>query len=237
MITFSRFAFCVLVLMVAVGCASAKLTEREARAGHKKLPRPERIYVYPFAATPADIPTWSAAAKRYAPPKEPPTPEALEYARKLGDLIAKELIDNIVEMGLVAIPGSQQSLPRNNDLMIIGYFEAVEKGSTVKRMAVGFGSGKAKLTTAVEGYQMTSTGPRLLGSGNVEYEGGKTPGLFVPAVMTAATGSPIGLIIMTGVKVYGETSGKTEIEGPAKDTAKAIADLIRVKFKKFGWIQ
>ena len=111
MITFSRFAFCVLVLMVAVGCASAKLTEREARGGHKKLPRPERIYVYPFAATPADIPTWSAAAKRYAPPKEPPTPEALEYARKLGDLVTKELIDNIVEMGLVALPGSQQSLP------------------------------------------------------------------------------------------------------------------------------
>jgi len=37
--------------------------------------------------------------------------------------------------------------------------------------------------------------------------------------------------------VHGEASGKTEMEGPAKDTAKAIADLARVKFKKHGWIQ
>jgi len=127
--------------------------------------------------------------------------------------------------------------PVPNDVMIIGYLEAVEQGSTVKRLAVGFGSGKAELTTAVEGYQMTSAGPRLLGSGDVEYGGGKTPGLFMPIAMTIATGNPVGLIVMGGSKVYGEVSGKTEMEGPAKDTAKAIADQARVKFKKHGWIQ
>ncbi len=234
---FSRVAFCVLALVVVVGCASAKVTEREARVGNKKIPRPERVYVYPFAVTPADIPTWSAAAKRYAPPKEPPTPEALEVARKLCDQITTELIDHIGEMGLVALLGSQQSLPRTNDVMIIGYLEAVEEGSTVKRLAVGFGSGQAELTTAVEGYQMTSAGPRLLGSGDAEDGGGKTPGLVVPVAMAAVTANPIGLVVMGGYKVFGELSGETEIEGPAEDTAEAIADLMRVKFKKHGWIQ
>ena len=158
-------------------------------------------------------------------------------ARKLCDQITTELIDHIGEMGLVALLGSQQSLPRNNDVMIIGYLEAVEGGSTVKRLAVGFGSGKAQLTTVVEGYRMTSAGPRLLGSGDVEYGGGETPGLVVPVAVTAATANPIGLIVMGGIKVFGEVSGKTEIEGPAEDTAEAIADLMRVKFKKHGWIQ
>ena len=52
----------------------------------------------------------------------------------IGDLVAKELVTEIQEMGLVAYKRSKQSLPRPNDLMITGYFEAVDEGSTVKRL-------------------------------------------------------------------------------------------------------
>jgi hypothetical protein len=134
-------ALCVLALGMAVGCASTEVTKRDSKIGTEKIPRPDRIYVYPFAATPADIPSWSVAAGRYAQPSETPNPEEIEVGRMIGDLVAKELVTEIAEMGLAAYKRSKHSLPRPNELMITGYFEAVEVGSTVKRLALGFGSG------------------------------------------------------------------------------------------------
>lgn len=235
--SFARLVLCLLALVMAIGCASTKVTGRESKIGTEKIAKPERIYVYPFAATHVDIPNWSTAANRFAEPSKPPTPEELEIGRKLGALVANELVTKIQEMGLVALEGSQQSLPQPNDLMIIGYFGAVEEGSTAKRLALGFGSGGTELTTAVEGYQMTKTGPRLLGSGQLESGGGKTPGLIVPLAVFAATANPIGLAVMGGMKLEGELSGRTKIEGSAKRTAEAIAEQLEIKYKEQGWIK
>ena len=233
----TSIALCVLVLVVAAGCASTKVVGRDSKIGTEKIARPDRIYVYPFAATPADIPSWSAAAKRYAQPSELPTPEELEVGRKVGGLVAKELVTEIAKMGLLAEEGNPQSQPRPNDLMLIGYFEAVEEGSTVKRLALGFGSGATELTTSLEGYQMTKNGPRQLGSEKLDSSGAKTPGLFVPLAVLAATSNPIGLIVMGGAKVGMEMTGKSKIEGAAQRTAEAIAEQLRVRFKEQGWIQ
>lgn len=233
----TRVVFCVLALAVAVGCASTEVIERDSKLGTENLPRPDRIYVYPFAAIPADIPTWSAAAGRYAPPRETPTPEELESGRELGALVAKELVTKIADMGLVAAEGNQQSQPQLTDIMLMGYFEAVEEGSTVKRLALGFGAGATELTTVVEGYQMTQAGPRLLGSGKLEATGAKTPGMVVPLAIFAATRNPIGLFVIGGAKGTEEVTGKSKIEGGAKRTAEAIADQLRVRFNEQGWIQ
>ena len=233
----TSIALCVLVLVVAAGCASTKVVGRDSKIGTEKIARPDRIYVYPFAATPADIPSWSAAAKRYAQPSELPTPEELEVGRKVGGLVAKELVTEIAKMGLLAEEGNPQSQPRPNDLMLIGYFEAVEEGSTVKRLALGFGSGATELTTSLEGYQMTKNGPRQLGSEKLDSSGAKTPGLFVPLAVLAVTSNPIGLIVMGGAKVAMEVTGKSKIEGAAQRTAEAIAEQLRVRFKEQGWVQ
>ncbi|MDH4361039.1 MAG: DUF4410 domain-containing protein [Nitrospirota bacterium] len=235
--SFARIAVCMLALVMAVGCASTKVTQRDSKIGTEKVAKPDRIYVYPFAATHDDIPSWSTAANRFAQASKPPTPEELEVGRNMGELVAKELVTKIEEMGLVALEGSQQSLPQPNDLMIIGYFGAVEEGSTAKRLTLGFGSGSTKLTTAVEGYQMTKTGPRLLGSGQLESGGGKTPGLILPVAVLVATANPIGLAVMGGVKLEGELSGRTKIEGSAKRTAETIAEELQKKFKEEGWIK
>jgi len=232
-----RIAFGVLALVMAVGCASTEVVKRDSKIDGEKLARPDRIYVYPFAATPADIPPWSASAAKYSPLTKPPTPEELEVGRKVGGLVAKELVTEIAKMGLLAEEGHPQSQPRANDLMIIGYFEAVEEGSTVKRLALGFGSGATELTTSVEGYQMTKTGPRLLGKAELEAEGGKTPGLIVPLAVLAVSSNPIGLIVVGGAKVAMEVTGKSKIEGAAQRTAEAIADQLRVRFKEQGWVQ
>ena len=232
-----RLMTCLLALGIAAGCASTKVTEQDSRMGTEAIARPETIYVYPFASTRADIPSWTAAAIRYTAPSEPQTADELATGRQLGALVASELVAEIREMGFAASEASSGTSPEVNDLMLTGYFESVEEGSTAKRVLLGFGSGSAELKTVVEGYQMTSLGPRLLGSGTIESGGSKTPGAIAPLVVLAATANPIGLIVSGTAKVAGEVTGRSTIEGAAKRTASEIADVLRAKFQERGWIR
>lgn len=84
---------------------------------------------------------------------------------------------------------------------------------------------------------MTNTGPRLLGSAQLDSGGGKTPGLFVPIAVLVATANPIGLIVMGSAKVGMEVTGRSKIEGTAERTADEIADQLEIRFKEMGWIK
>src|SRR5262245_21814787 len=223
-------------LAVLAGCATTNVSERHSNIGDEKLPRPDRIIVYDFAATRADVPAGSAIAGQFAQYDTPQTPEQIEAGRKLGAQIAKELVADIQKMGLPAVRATGQPAPRINDIVIKGYLLSVEEGSAGKRVMVGFGSGNAELKTVVEGFQMTPQGLRQLGSGQLDAGGNKTPGLLVPLAVAAATASPIGLIVGGVVKLSGEGSGSATVEGAGKRTADTISEQLRVAFEKQGWI-
>ena len=103
-----------------------------------------------------------------------------------------------------------------------------------RRHVVGRGS---EVKTVVEGYQMTAQGLRKLGSGTVDAGGGKSPGAALGVAGLIATANPAGLIVSSGIKVYGEASGSSKIGGRAKAVAKEIADTIRPRFQQQGWIK
>ncbi len=224
-----------IALVILAGCASTKVTEREVLV-NERLPRPNQILVYNFAFSPGDVPTNSALAGQYAASSVPLTTEEEQAERQLGAQIATELAGQIREMGLNAIAVPKGTPARVGDIVLKGYLLSVEEGGTGKRMIIGFGAGESELKVAVEGFQMTAQGLRKLGSGVVESGSGKSPGLIVPAAVAAATASPIGLIVMGGAKIYGEASGRNQIEGRAKATAKEIADVLKTKFEEQGWI-
>ena len=228
------FASCLFALVFAAGCASTKVTD-EQRLVYESLPRPNHIWVYDFTATPADVPSESMFAG-LATPATPPTEEEAAIGRQLGTGIAAQLVDAIREMGLPAERGVPGTAPQVNDIEIRGYLVSIEQGSTAKRMTIGFGSGGSELTTTVEGFQMTAQGLRKLGSSTLGSKGSKGPGAGVGAASWAITGSPIGLIVGGGMKVYGEASGSAKIEGRAKATAGEIADQLKTRFQEEGWI-
>lgn len=222
-------------VVVAVGCASTSVTQRQSYEG-AKLSKPERIRVYNFAATQADIPTWAAGANQYAGQEPSQTAEQLAAGRKLGDQVAKEVVNEIRAMGLPAEQANRSTPLQVGDYALVGYFESVDQGSAVERVALGFGAGAASMKTRVEGYQMTESGLRKLGGGEVDSGGGKGPGLAVPLAVTLATANPIGLVVGGAIKVGGEVSGHDTIEGVSKRTAKEIGDQLQVAFKRQGWI-
>jgi hypothetical protein len=126
--------------------------------------------------------------------------------------------------------------PRINDIVIRGTLLSINEGNTAERVAIGFGSGASELRTAVEGYQMTARGLRKLGYGTLDASGSKAPGEAVGVAGLLATGNPAGLIVSTGMKVYGEESGSSRVEGRAQQTAKEIADVLKQRFVQQGWI-
>ena len=230
----SRAASCMFALLLLAGCASTRVSDRETYAG-AKLPRPDRILVYDFAATPDEVPAQSTAAAAAAG-TTPQTAEDIAEGRKLGAAVAKELVADLQGMGLPAVEAAGQPAPRVNDIAIKGSFVTIEEGSAGKRVLLGFGSGGSDLETVVEGFRMTPEGLRKLGGGKVNSGGNKTPGVVVPLAVMAATANPIGLIVVGGMKAYGEVSGSSTVEGRAKATADEIAAQLKVAAEKQGWI-
>ena len=234
--TRGRIGSCLFARVVVAGCASTKVTNRQILV-NGRIPRPDHILVYDFVATPSDVPADSALAGKTFEPSAPQTAEQIEVGRQLGALIAAQLVEKIRAMGLPAEQPSRGTRLQVNDVMIRGYLVSIDQGSAVERVAIGFGAGGSELKTVVEGYQMTARGLRKLGSGTVDAGGGKTPGAALGVIGLAATANPAGLIVSSGMKVYGEASGSSKVEGRAKATAEEIAAQLQSRFQQQGWIQ
>ena len=231
----NNFVLCLFALLVIAGCASTKITNREPVVTGQ-LPRPAQIWVYDFAATAADLPADSSLAGLYSIGDTGQTAEHIDTGRKLGAQIAAELVEQIRGMGMPAEHAMTGTTPQINDLVFRGYLISFEEGSAAKRVGIGFGSGASELKVAAEGFQMTAQGLRKLGSGSSDAGGGKSPGAAVGAAAFIATANPAGLIVSGGMKLYGEKSGSSKIEGRAKATAKEIADILKKRFQDQGWI-
>jgi hypothetical protein len=186
---------CLVTIVLVAGCASTRVTSRNELVT-EKLPRPAHILVYDFAATPSEVPAESALANPRLVIPSPQTDEHIATGRRLGREIAAELVAEIRAMGLPAERASSGTTPRINDLVLRGYLLSFEEGSAAERVGIGFGSGASEVKTGVEGFQMTATGLRKLGSGTVEAGGSATPGAAVCAATMLATANPAGLIIV-----------------------------------------
>ena len=160
-------ASCLFALVIVAGCASTKMTQHKPYQG-ETLPRPDRIIVHDFTGNPADVPPKSPFAAQMAGTVTP-TPEQREVGRELGAQIAEQLVADLQGIGLPAVRAAGQPGPQVDDIVLRGYFVSIDEGSATKRVLVGFGSGEAEMRAAVEGYQMTAQGLRLLGSGEVEF--------------------------------------------------------------------
>jgi uncharacterized protein DUF4410 len=218
------------------GCASTKVSNQDSLVTGK-IARPDQIWVYDFVATPGDVPADSTISAEGSQHSTPQTAEQIATGRQVGAALASDLVDEIRAMGMPAARGSSATTPAIDDLVIRGYLLSVEKGSVVKRVAIGFGAGASELRVAVEGFQMTDHGLRKLGSGDVAAGGSKGPGEAIPAAVAIATANPVGLIVTSGIKVYGEASGRSGIEGRTKATAKEIAAHLETRFQEQGWIE
>jgi hypothetical protein len=230
-----KTAACLIVLATMAGCASTSISNQQ-RTVVGPLARPGQIWVYPFAATPADVRPESALTSDPEVVSGQQSAEQIAEGRKLGAQIATQVVQEIIGFGMPAAVGSAGSRPQINDLVIEGSLLSVQQGSAAERVSIGFSAGQSELKVAVEGYQMTTVGLRKLGSSDLSSTGNKTPGMAVGIASWAITHNPAGFIVSTGMKVYGEKSGSNTIEGRAQQISKQIGTQLKTRFEEQGWI-
>jgi hypothetical protein len=231
----SKLVACVIALAMAAGCASTEVSNRQQLVSGN-LARPTQIWVYDFAATPADVSPESTLAGQPSDYAETQTTEEIAEGRKLGSAIAAQLVREIHAMGMPAATASAATRPQLSDLVIEGSLLSVQPGSAAARVGIGFTAGQSELKVAVEVFQMTTQGLRKLGSADVGSAGNRTPGVGVGLATMIATRNPAGLIISGGMKVYGEKSGSNTMEGRTEQTVKEISAALKRRFQEQGWI-
>lgn len=231
----ATFGACLFALVVLAGCASTKVSNRQQLVTGP-LPKPGQIWVYDYVASAADLPADSIMAGEPDLDTTSQTEQDIAEGKKLGKEIATELVAEIKKMGMPAAVATAATKPKVNDLVIRGYLLSIKEGSGVKRVIIGFGAGASELRTVTEGFQMTSTGLRKLGSGTVQAGGNKSPGMVLGVATFLATKNPVGLIINGGLQGYQMASGSSSVTGRAKSTAKEIADVLKQRFTDQGWI-
>jgi hypothetical protein len=231
-----KLAACLVAMVLLAGCAKTMITNRDELVSGP-LPKPAHIWVYNFAATPADVPAESALNNQYAINNtSTQTADDIAKGRELGAEIASQLVEQIRAMGMRAEYPDSGTVPDVNDLVIKGYLISYDEGSTLKRVTIGFGSGASDLKAAVEGFQMTSQGLRKLGYGSADSSGGKSPGADLGAATLIITHNPVGLVVGGAANAYEEMSGKATVDGRAKQFANEIADVLKKRFQEQGWI-
>jgi hypothetical protein len=220
---------------VLAACASSDITARQSYAAQEKIARPGRVIVYDFAATPADIPPSAGITGHYTVRQTPQTAKEIQLGRQLAAQVSNKLVREILDMGMPAQRAGKGPPPQIGDILITGQFISIDEGSRTKRVIIGFGKGGGELRTHAQGYLVTRSGHRLLGSREVTTAGGKKPGMLVPAIGSIAMASPVGLIVGGAINLHKE-SGPETIEAASKRTATALAEELRTAFRKRGWI-
>ena len=224
-----------IVVCITAGCAaSTKVMVHQKYLPVEQAKKPNRIIFFVFAATADDIHPSDAISGYYRKRAEDQTDEEIQVGRKLGSILAKELVKEIRKTGLPAEHDEEGSAPGMGDLLIQGEFVSIDPGSRTKRLLIGFGAGAGKLETHVELYQITAEGPRLVGKKLIETRDSKLPGLIVP-MTSAALGPALVPVLLGGVITARELLPKT-LQAVGKGTAKEIAKVLSKRFAELGWL-
>ena len=225
------------VMMFAAGCSSTKIAQGDILID-KKLPRPKTIWVCDFVPATKDMEAKLAENNKKGEVVTAQKPEVKKLGVQLGKNISVQLIKKIDEMGLKAEPATLTTKPQINDIVLRGYLYGAKSGNATKRIFIGMGYGASNLNTLLEGYQMKPDGLHKLSSANIEAVSDKMPGGGVTSVAVfILTKNPIGLIVAPAVNGIKEMTGGPTLEGRAESTASKIAEVLKGKFQKVGWIK
>ena len=219
-------------------CATSDVTSRQSYAEDEKLPRPDRIIVHDFAATPGDVAPESALRGQYDQHATPQTPEEIELGRWVAREVAMELVKQLRSMGIKADRYGMGPPPKENDIVIIGEFISIDEGSRVKRMVIGFGAGANELKTFAEAHQVDANGQlRPVGAADFKAGGGKMPGMAAPLiVMGGIFGRPVMAAAVSGGMNIVQEAGTETMGAAARRTAAEMAKVVRDGYRKRGWL-
>ncbi len=225
-----------LAVFILIGCAPTQVKTVNEYSG--KLARPDRIFVYDFAASPDDVDTSKGVISELQGlvTKEPRSKEEKAVGRHVANALAKELVKEIQSFGLPAERAAGTPPSTGNILEIEGQFLSIDEGNRAERVIIGFGLGRTDVKTNVQLYDITATGRRAVEKFTTDAKSGRKPGMALFVATGALAGHAAVSTLVSGGVAAASEKFSANVEADAKRTAKEIAKRLGVFFVGQGWI-
>ena len=227
------------LLIFMSGCASdseqGAAPSMASRDVGSRPERPAQVVVYDFAVTPEELPSDAPLGARLSSGISL-TPEQMAVGRQLGSNIAAQLVAAIQEMGFPAERTLTASPLRADIVVVRGCFISSRRDDTSKHLMVGFDLQSGEMRTAVECFQVTPQGAgRPLNFGSPRAPESGSPITVGTANLQVGTNAP-GVIFTHSISFQDESGFRSNMDSWGSQTAREIADELRILFRSEGWV-
>jgi hypothetical protein len=219
------------------GCASGiNGTTQTSAAPHV---RADVIYVYSFDATPDQVKMDSGIAQQLktAVSGESSAQKQYQTAIDTREQVADEIVRELQSMGLRAVRVDGPAPANQNALIVEGTFQTIDEGKRRRRMVIGLGAGKSKVSASVQIlYKPADGAPMPLQSFSADADSGHMPGIAETAGVGAVAGH-VATSAATGTALHGVSEVKRDsVAGDAKKLGDSIAKQIAAANVANGWM-
>ncbi len=221
--------------LLVAACTSVTVDPESGAS--EQLPRPDRVLVYNFAVTPQEVQldaVGSAITKTFDGTANSQQEQQVGHA--VADALAKHLVQQINDMGLMAQRASAPVAPIGTDLLILGQLVSIDEGSAAERMVIGLGAGRSQVEARVQVYE-SSAGRTI----PIETMQGTAKSSLMPgAAETMGVGALTGhLLVSAAITAGSQVANQTlsaNVDSEAGRLADKVADQLQALFAQQGWI-
>jgi len=231
--------FAVAIAAMAAGCASPQVQPIQMDAD--RLPKPDLILVYNFAAAPDEVfldKGLSAELKQqYEQHKgETRTAQEIKTGHEVADVVARELVKNILAMHLWAQRGFAPPHGHRRIMAIKGQFLTIDEGNRTERVVIGLGTGRTGVQANVQLYEVTPAGLKEIEALRGNAKSSDAPGMAELVGVGAILGRVVGLSAISGTLSAGSELTVNTAESDGRRLADKIARDLGQYFVEQGWI-
>ena len=224
----------ILAIVAAAALAGCTSVQTEEQYAGPRLPRPEVIVVYDFAATPGEVEldTGLSAEIMEAMNGTPRTEQEQKAGHLVADAFARHLVAEIQDLGL---PARRGSAAPPGSVAIDGLFLSIDEGNRTERMVIGLGAGRTDVRIYLAVYD-GAPGGTPLEQFEINANSGRKPGAAEMLGVGAIGGHlafSAAAAVATGV---GSETLSATVEDDADRAAKGVAKHLAVFFTQEGWI-
>ena len=233
--------FALLIMVVAAGCPPTNVKQQPQSTTGTQLPRPDRILVYDFAVSPAEVELDKGlSADLMQKYKEHQgmsrTAEEIKVGHKVADAVAEELVKRIRSYGLMAERAFGLPQGKAKDLLIKGQLLSIDEGNRTERVAIGLGAGRTSVQANVQVYEMTPQGMQKVDTLRGTAKSGRKPGMGEMMGIGAIAGHLLASTVVSGALSAGTEMTSATVEADGKRLAEDIAKDLGKFFVDQGWI-
>ncbi len=226
---FAQSVSLILVVALAAGCAQVN-TDGIRRYRGRRLPTPIAVVVYDFEPTGASI--GLDTGRNVDTGNSTASKENLVDRRKAGRALADLVAEELESRGILTSRKSGPIGVPTGSMAIGGQIVTIDEGSRGKRVFIGFGSGKSKLTSAAQLYANTENGPTVVWEYQNTAASGSKPGILTTLPIGAAIQGVtlLLLVINGGLATTSEFSATSTANAKrmGKELAEAVEETLDV---------